>query len=351
MRRAAFGFYLAIAAFIDCPAWASNTLEQSTVAGWDLSAYSDDQGQFTACYVGAPYQSGISLGFIVYPNFQWEMDLYNSNWSLRKGDQFVIGFSIDGGPQTTRSATASSSHLVSIPLSAEDDTFPRLKHGRLLTVQASGGQFSFRLDGTARSLQAVVECTSRWNNVAKGQTSSDPFSGQSASSDPFSGTGGSNTQTRPAEYAAEAMPVLTGMLNAASITGYQLLSPDKAKDLLPAFDAVWTADHMFGGLRVIPDVKLDQLGDIMSNVAAGDARLCKGKFGSYMPADHTSPPVLRRLVDGCDEPGSSWEVHYTLLNRTKGGMYMFAAVGIPGADGENAVRDADANFVRAVIGE
>jgi hypothetical protein len=219
----------------------------------------------------------------------------------------------------------------------------------LLRIRAAGGQFYFSLDGTARSLQAVVECADRWNAIAQGRSSTDPFSGRSASADPFSGADASSAaEPRPAAYAAEAMPVLTGMLNAAGITGYTLLPSDKAKELMPDYDAVWASADLFGGLLIVPEASLANIGDAMSGIAGNDAKACKGKFGSTMPADHTSPPVLRRLVVACDAPGESWEIHYTLLNRSKGGMYLFAAVGSPQADGSNPVQDADASFVDAV---
>src|SRR3569833_19351 len=98
MRWAVAGALFAMVAFAADQAQAG-TLEERNVAGWDLTAYSDDGGRFMACYVGAPYQSGISLGFMVFSNFEWEMDLFNADWSLHKGDQFVVALSVDGSAE------------------------------------------------------------------------------------------------------------------------------------------------------------------------------------------------------------------------------------------------------------
>ncbi|MDQ7250647.1 hypothetical protein [Dongia sedimenti] len=317
------------------------------VAGWEISAFRSDDGIFTGCLVSAEYKSGIELDFFINRAFDWEMWLWHTDWRLTNGAHYDLAVSFDGGSNLAVSGRANEDNMVIVPL--DGALFGRFKAARLLRVHAASGPMEFYLDGSSRALSAGLDCTKRWAGDAP-TNPTDPFSGGSAAnpSDPFSPPARSQNPSA-SRGEAEVIPLLTGILKAAGIDDYTFLPSAEKDRSLAGFDAAWEADGVIGGMSVLPDATFEHLSGLMSDLTGATAKDCGGKFASYMPAENTSPPVLRRLVVACSGAGEDWEGHYVLLNRTTGGAYLLLVTSDLRSDGVSPARDADERIIRAVL--
>jgi hypothetical protein len=335
----------------------AETIERLDVGGWDITAYADDEdGQFLGCDASAQYKSDIILGFYIDRTFEFELNLYKRSWNLRRGDEYSITYAIDGGREHRATGSASSEKFVVFNLSQSE--FERFQHGNLLKVNAAGGTFFFKLDGSARALQAALDCTQRWVGKESASNSQDPFSGNGATAgaateDPFSPAPGNgnakDTSEHQERFSAEAKQLATAFLRAGGVYDFEFFSPDTGNGALDGFDAAWRTGRLVGGLRIVEDATTEDLADAMTTISGSMARWCSGKFASSMPAEHTTPPVLRRLAVACEqEAKKDWEVHYTLFNRRQGGAFLFMVMGFPEDAGGTDVAETDNRIVKAI---
>jgi hypothetical protein len=306
-----------------------------TIGPWKLAAYTSDQTQqFHHCAAIVPYKSGISMLFWVGKDLTWSVGFVSPAWQLQIGSHYDVALSIDGGPPIHQQANAITITGVEIPLAPSAALFERFRHGYSLKVAATGQVFEFTLDGSSRVLASLVECVQRHNAI---QTST-----QTAASNPFAVPARpAQPQSEPSDgLKAEANAVLANLLSAAGIPEFYILPPKEVPVPLASAHAVWKAGGVFGTLNVIGGQA--SMADAPSQLIAGDARACKGKFASgSLPNE--GPGI--RVFTACETASSEDHIYYLMIPRRAGGFYNFATVVLGKEDApaqriDSQVRDA-----------
>lgn len=137
-------------------------IESYDVKGWEIEVYTSDRtGKFNNCVAVAEYRSGMVLGFQIMEDFSWNMALFDVPVKLREGQKVDIAYQIDRGAVRRAKGEAPDSDFIVLPLPDDVDLFDQFRRGRLLRVEIAGKVASFRLDGTAAMLSALLECANR----------------------------------------------------------------------------------------------------------------------------------------------------------------------------------------------
>ena len=296
--------------------WASSAyaMEYDTysIGAWKLSAYTNDQTkQFHHCAAIVPYKSGISMLFWVGKELTWSLGFASPSWQLQVGSHYDVALSIDGGQPLHEQANAITTTGVEIPLTPSAALFERFRHGYGLKVAAAGQVFGFTLDGSSKVLASLVECVQRHNSAES--ASANPFGPKPRQTPPQSGPSDS--------LKAEANAVLANLLSAAGVPGFYILPPSEVPSLLANSHAVWKAGGVFGTLNVVGGQA--KIADAPSQIIAGDARACAGKFASgFLPNEGAGV----RVFTACEASSSENHIYYLMIPRRSGGFYNFATV-------------------------
>lgn len=213
------------------------------VRGWDVHAYTDDEtGDFSNCVASAEYESGMVLAFQIGADFSWNMAVFDSPVSFKKGQRVDVSYQVDGGRSRKATATAEDKDFILIPLPDDVALFKEFRQGRLLKVFFSGRTAGFRLDGTAAMLAALLDCADRYQDtkseVSGGKRGKEP--GDEAKAD--GGKGGNaagDVSTGSGFFVTEDAMVLTNAhviedCQDAVISGYgaaRIVATDTANDL------------------------------------------------------------------------------------------------------------------------
>lgn len=314
------------------------TLENFHVGNWLVGAYSDDStGQFSHCGMSASYRSGILMIFTIGRDFRWYVDFYDPQWALTPGASYDLTMQIDGRGQIPARATALTTQMVAIPLQDNVALFERFRHGYQLRVDAAGRNFFFNLDGTARGLTAVLNCTHRY--VAAATPSLD--------SNPFIASSGQPGATGRASLRAEATTFAANLLSQAGVSGFRIMQENETPKEWANFDVVWTAPAVIGMVDIIPSQATLRVDEIRANIVASDARSCKGKFasGAVPEGDSNGQSGAGEFFTACDAAPAGWAVYYTLVPRSNGGFYLVGTIGSgtntePARTAEDSIRMA-----------
>jgi len=288
----------------------AESIHQWKLNGWLVGAYTNDKTkQFSHCAASIKYRSGILLLFSVTKDFRWMMGFANPEWQLNKGSSYTIRYAVDGLAAQQATAVAITPKQVVAELPAKTALFQQFRQGRLLKVQGEGKSFGFSLDNTSSVLAEVLRCANRY------KTHSAPVS---ASKNPFEKPAATASLPAPraANNRAEAAAVTANVLSSAGIQGFSLVSD--IPETLKFLDAIWKAPGVIGGLQIL---ETQTPVTASSRRIALDAQNCQGTFASgKLPASGGAV----RVMTACTANGAeARQTEYTIVQRKKGGVYMF----------------------------
>jgi len=309
-------------------------LSEWKLHGWLVGAYSNDTTKaFSHCAASIRYKSGILLLFSVTKDFRWMMGFANPEWRLNKGSRYTIRYAVDDLPALGATAVAISTSQVVAELPAKTTLFQLFRKGRLLKVQGEGKNFGFSLDNTSSVLADVLRCANRYK----------AYTGPVASStNPFEKPAPSVVPSNTGQNRAEAMAVTANVLSSAGIQGFSLVS--EIPDSLKFLDAIWKAPGLIGGLQILDKQTPDTAA---SRRIALDAQNCKGTFASgKLPASAGAVRVMTACTADGKEPRRT---EYTVVQRNKGGVYMFILMGSGGGSAPTDVSDQSARVMDAAV--
>jgi hypothetical protein len=324
---------------IPCAAPAGQ-LSKFEVAGWNGGAFTNPAGtQFNHCAASARYNSGIFVSFAVSRSYQWSMAFSHSAWRLTRGQSYPIAFTVDQDTPLRATAVAIGSDQVEVVLADSAQLFNRFRQGQQLRVAAAGQIFTFNLTGTSQVLPVLLRCVQVNLNpqrpAAPASVASNPFAAQAPIAAPPPGAASAAGKGRPAAYRAEAVSLAANFLGAAGVVGFRIVNTDENSP----FDAAWTAENIFGVVRIEPTEKPEL---ISAMAIAADAAGCKSKFASgSMPADRNGEGL--RAFTKCDG-NDGMTVFYAILPRKAGGHYLIGTGALgseePARQVESNIRDA-----------
>ena len=291
-------------------------LYSSNVGSWMIGAYTNDQtGQFSHCAISAIYNSGIAVVFAVDQHYNWSMALTNANWNVVPGQTYEVQILIDQIPMTISKGTAISRTIVSVPLPDSTYLFSKMRTGRMLTLNSTGGLFNFRLDGSSVALAATIECVATARTIAQNP-------GKQINPQPTATTSPASGETR-----AEAIATLANTLSAAGVQNYSILSPQETKQKYPDKDVVWIAPGIAGWLNVVAqDDRSKTIEDIASLIIAFRSTECRGKFASTR-LDGTAK--FARILTACSDENGDSELYQIVSLREGGGYYALGFFALP----------------------
>jgi hypothetical protein len=133
--------------------------QQGIAAGdWTGGIQYTDTGTFDYCYISSNSPNGKSLTFVVSANDSWLMFFSNSQWKLKKDDNFESTLSIDNEPLTKGKVLAIAADQVGTGIPNEPVVFDRLRNGRAVSLTLPWGTFKYSLNGSTKALKAIDEC-------------------------------------------------------------------------------------------------------------------------------------------------------------------------------------------------
>lgn len=157
------------------------TIESFNVAGWRISAYSNDQTQrFNHCSASVPYQNGVLLIFSIGWDYKWSMGLANPQWRLARGTRHNFTYTIDKTAPVPTVGRAVLDTLLEVELVDTKDVFERFRRGLRLNVDAMGQRFVFNLSSSSAALAAALDCTNKYAKASPGGPGPGRPSGPSA---------------------------------------------------------------------------------------------------------------------------------------------------------------------------
>lgn len=211
-------------------------IESFDIRGWEIEVYTNDRtGKFSNCVAVAEYRNGMVLGFQIMEDFSWNMALFELPMKLRDGQKVEVSYQIDRGSVRRATGTAPERDFIIMPLPDEVELFDQFRRGRMLRVELGGKIASFRLDGTAAMLSALLECANRHQDTVaetnpKGQAK--PSKKQDKPESSGSTSTGSGFFVNTEGVALTNAHVVEGCED-ATLTGYgkaRIVALDKAND-------------------------------------------------------------------------------------------------------------------------
>lgn len=296
MRRYFLCVLAAGAAFIGAHTNAQAQFRE-VVAGWEIHAL--NAGQVPACYMTTPYQDGTEFMLIVYRDAVYAIGLKNPAWGLREGDSFNVTARVDGRTIANGTSNVIPGEIAIVPL-AGVEAFRSLMSGRRLDLVTSRGKFDFMLTGTSRAMTAVVNCASTLPATVPQQ----PQQAQQAQVTTVS--------------SAQAMVLLTNLLNGAQIRDYTL-HPPAANDPLVSFSR---ADGSSGTLFAVEGQTMGA-DEAASTTIGLQSQKCTGEYLSGKQSfPSTDGSTIRKVAATCRVNGQG-TVEETLIVRKANGLLIY----------------------------
>lgn len=141
-----------------------------SVGNWTGGAYTNDQdGAFSHCAAGTPYQSGILFVVSVGKDLSWTLGFRHENWKLIPGQAFEIALTFDGQQPVNVHGVPLDTHLVSVSMPANSSLIAQFRKAKVMTAFTQGQLFQFSLNQTGQLLPSLVNCV---ENVKKNGVSS-----------------------------------------------------------------------------------------------------------------------------------------------------------------------------------
>ncbi len=241
------------------------------------------------------YRSGTRLSLLVYGSYSWGLGFYNPSWNLKKDGHTDVAAYIDGQLVTTGKALHITEAIAVLPLEG-GNVYRSLQLGRILILKTPAGDLGFSLDGTAKAMDAVLDCVKTLpTSTAAGTPAPQPTS---------------NFQyISPSELAV----LLTNLLNQASVTGYRLNPPGNS-------GASFSLANGTGGFLLAGHGSgTDGADDFAAMVIRSDAERCKGDFRSGKKAvELVDGSVIRKIITNCQSASLSTVNETTVVRRNDG---------------------------------
>ena len=229
---------------------------------------------------------------------------------MKVGEKYYFNVFLDNASGDKWFGYAITPTLIKIPLSTDSTTFGNFRHSKFLTVVAPNGRFSFSLDYSSEALIALVACVRK--HLSTDEAITNPFE---AKKSPVTTPYGSE------DLYAEAAITSTNLL--ASMGGsYRLLPLDKVKTDFAGEHAVWVVAGAIGSLQIVlSEASTDT---IASNLIAGAASRCKGKFATGKNAAEAGAYRIEVICQEADNGLLSY--FFIVLSRPAKGFYVFTVV-------------------------
>jgi len=263
------------------------------IGGWQIRYFLPDRVA-TGCIMGGNYKDGTRLSILVSKQYEWGIGLSNARWNLKKGGTTDVAAYVDEQFIASGKATHLSSTIALLPLSGAV-TYRALQVGHGLVLQTPYGNLSFALSDTAKAMATTLDCVRTLNSATQeARTRNDDF------------------QMLPQ---AEAMVILTNLLNAAGVRGYRL-DPPKQGNLFVSYSLSDGSTGLFLAARGLGTKTADDY----AGFAIGKwSELCKGEFMSGKQAiPSTDGSVVRSVVTTCRTGENAIATETTIVRQPNG---------------------------------
>lgn len=324
---AALGFFAMLA--MPGAATAAGPTQPFQYGLWQGGAYTNDQtGAFSHCVAAAHYQSGINMAVVVNRNFVWSLGFWNPQWSLTRGATIPIEMRFDGGAPMRVNGTVignAPTLLVEVPMPANSQLVTTFRKASMMQAIAQGQSFSFRLDGTSQILPMVANC------VKSGLSAEAPAPSKSVVA-----SAPEPTPAATAELQLQEMQLATNFLLATRLSNARVVNRSEATPQLASIGTVWKADSAVGAVKIY-QAKGEQTGlDLASELIAGDAKSCRGKFASARSSELVDADVIYRAYTSCGDAQGERTLQYFISPWHKTNFAIFVVLQSDGAQEQSA---------------
>jgi S1-C subfamily serine protease len=159
MKRAVAAALLLGALWFNSHAHAGGPYGSINVGNWKGGAFTNDQnGAFSHCAAGAPYQSGIYFMVTIDANSGWGLAFMHQNWSLTTGQAFPITLTFDGQQPFNVHGIVIGEKLVRVPMPTNSELIKQFRKANSMTAYTQGQLFQFNLNQTAQLLPTLLNC-------------------------------------------------------------------------------------------------------------------------------------------------------------------------------------------------
>ncbi len=265
--------------------------------GWEVFDFATKEGNtdLVGCMAGRSYPDGTRLSFVVTTSFSWAVGVANETWELAKGATTDVAALVDRKFVASGKAWHTDNKSALLPLDGLRP-FRALQTGRRLQLQTPQGHLAFELSGSAKAMDAVLECVRTLPPPPGQQTKVLP-----------------EIQLLPQ---SEAAMMIVNLLNSAGIAGYRLITPMPGDVSVPFS----LPDGTFGSFRAARGAGTPLADDFAGTVIRRYSDRCKDDFLSGRQSiPSVDGSVIRKVVTTCrDRAGGVWGTESTIVRRTTG---------------------------------
>src|SRR5262249_28264952 len=87
-------------------------------------------------------------------------------------------------------------------------------------------------------------------------------------------------------------------------------------------DTVWKIGENLLAISILPKDKTPEIADLADLIVGGDAQRCRGDFFSGATLDVIETVGVARAYTSCQAEQTSMSIHYFILPRSQGGLYL-----------------------------
>lgn len=120
--------------------------------------YGKASNQFEYCSIARQQHSDATLIFRMHADYVFSISLGNKNWSLQKGQDVPVSFTINGRRLATTIGKAVGTNQFIAPFHLDTIDIEPLRYGTILMVQTGFALERFTLDGSRAALNLLAEC-------------------------------------------------------------------------------------------------------------------------------------------------------------------------------------------------
>jgi len=150
-------FVLALA-LSPLPGWAGSDLRPLKTGVWVGAVRGDDQGNATSCYLSARKSDKEFWILLKVDDSGLHIILYNETWRLNKGDTFRSRVRIDKAFDNLVDATIISTTAIDFLMGNDEPSFESVQAGRSISLETQSGVKRFKLQGTRKALNTLIDC-------------------------------------------------------------------------------------------------------------------------------------------------------------------------------------------------
>jgi hypothetical protein len=295
-------------------ATAAMAYDRVSVEGWEIT-YFPESGTPTGCIMGADFQDGTRVSIVLTAQYEWALGLGNNRWNLTKDAVTDVAAYVDGQFIASGKAIRVNGSIALLPLTGSAP-FRALQKGQGLDLQTPYGNLKFALQGTGKAMYALLDCV-------KSLQPRQPTPGPSATND---------FQMVPQ---AEAVVILTNLLNAAGIRSYRL-EPPKPDSPSVHFTLGDGTGGTFVAARGLGTKNAD---DYAAHAIGKRSKICSGQFMSGKESiPSVDGSVVRKVVTTCRTGDRHFATETTIIRQPNGflmdlSQFMLASSGASLSDG------------------